>query len=682
MKRTTVAIMAASVAVFILASQTGATASPTDGFVQYSSSYKVQNWTSGCGGFSDLGGGEFETWVCAGESRVEMRWDNWPNQNTANQFECDAMFDGNSQNTAIHQIKSNTGGEVIYLQIQSPGTLRNDNGSVFATGMANQWFHINSIFNPVTGNGLAYINGALKVTRSYPTSDRAWYFKNGCYNNGLPTGGKSTAWFKNIVTWVQSSSPDFSLAATPSSQTVVAGNNTTYTASISALNGFSSSVSFTVSGLPAGATGTFNPTSVTGAGSSTLTVATTTGTAPGTYTLTVTGASGSLTHSATVSLVVTAPPDFSLSASPASQTVTAGNGTSYTATVSALNGFSGSVSFSVSGLPSGASGSFNPASVAGAGSSTLTVTTTAGTAAGSYPVTITGTSGSLSHNAAVTLVVTSVSTNTSYEAESLAYTTNGAAAALQTDANSSGGEWIALEATQTGPYIQFTLPNVPAGTYQLQMMWKGNTSRGILSLSVDGATLGSNLDQYSATQTYPTTTFGTVTLGAGNHTVRLTVTGKNASSSSDWLSADKFILVPVVQTLNFEAESLAYTTNGAAAALQTDSNSSGGEWIALEATATGPYIEFTLPNVPAGTYQLQMEWKGNNSRGILSLSVDGATLGSNLDQYSATQTYPTTTFGNVTLGAGNHLVRLTVVGKNASSSNYWLSADKFTLVPQ
>ena len=178
-------------------------AAATDGFSQYTSAYSVQNWTSGCGGFSDLGGGQYETWVCAGESRCEMRWDNWPNQTTYNQFECDAMFDGNTQNTAIHQIKSNTGGEVIYLQVSSPGTLRNDNGTVFATGMANTWFHINSMFNPVTGDSSAYINGSLKVTRSYPTSDRAWYFKNGCYNNGLPSGHKSTAWFKNITFWVK-----------------------------------------------------------------------------------------------------------------------------------------------------------------------------------------------------------------------------------------------------------------------------------------------------------------------------------------------------------------------------------------------------------------------------------------------------------------------------------------------
>src|SRR5215813_2062394 len=70
-----------------------------------------------------------------------------------------------------------------------------------------------------------------------------------------------------------------------------------------------------------------------------------------------------------------ATPDFSISATPASQTVTAGNGASYTATIGALNGFAGAVNLGVSGLPSGATATFNPATVNGSGPSTLTVIT-------------------------------------------------------------------------------------------------------------------------------------------------------------------------------------------------------------------------------------------------------------------------------------------------------------------
>jgi len=174
----------------------------TSGYTQYSSSYKVQNRTSGCGSFSSSGG-VYTCTVCAGEQRVEMRWANWPKQTHYNQFQGTAWFSTGTQKTCIQQIKSDTGGEAIYIQVAAPGTLRNDNGSVFATGMANTWFRLNTLFNPANGDARAYINGSQKVTRSYPTSDRMWYFKNGVYNNGIPTGGKSQSKYKSITFWVK-----------------------------------------------------------------------------------------------------------------------------------------------------------------------------------------------------------------------------------------------------------------------------------------------------------------------------------------------------------------------------------------------------------------------------------------------------------------------------------------------
>ncbi len=100
-----------------------------------------------------------------------------------------------------------------------------------------------------------------------------------------------------------------------------------------------------------------------------------------------------------------ATPNFALSPTPASQSVTQGASTTFTVTVTPSGGFTGAVSFSVSGLPAGATGGFNPGSVTGSGSSTLTVTTSATTPTGTFPLTITGTSGSLSHTTSVSLVV-------------------------------------------------------------------------------------------------------------------------------------------------------------------------------------------------------------------------------------------------------------------------------------
>ena len=62
----------------------------------------------------------------------------------------------------------------------------------------------------------------------------------------------------------------------------------------------------TVTVVPAGVTPGFSAGTVTGAGRSTLTLTTTTAVANGTYPLTITGASGSVTHTAGVSLTVSA----------------------------------------------------------------------------------------------------------------------------------------------------------------------------------------------------------------------------------------------------------------------------------------------------------------------------------------------------------------------------------------
>jgi len=96
-------------------------------------------------------------------------------------------------------------------------------------------------------------------------------------------------------------------------------------------------------------------------------------------------------------------PDFSVSASPSSQSVTTGGSTSFTVSVTALNGFTATVALSVSGVPNGATASFNSSSINPSGSSTLNVSTVGSVAAGSFTITVTGTSGNLSHSASVTL---------------------------------------------------------------------------------------------------------------------------------------------------------------------------------------------------------------------------------------------------------------------------------------
>jgi hypothetical protein len=230
----------------------------------------------------------------------------------------------------------------------------------------------------------------------------------------LPSSGSTGSMQDyNRFLWVKNrrfqsgQTPDFIISPSPASQTVTVGGSTSYTVTVSPIHNFTGTVNLGVSGLPSGATATFNPTSITTSGSSTLSVATTSSTPPGTYTLTISGTSSGIpAHMTTVMLTVNQLPDFSISAAPASQTVTAGNGTSYNVTITAINGFTGMVTFAAGGLPAGASASFNPTTITGSGSLTLTVNTGTATPAATSTLTIGATGGGLSHSAMVSLVVT------------------------------------------------------------------------------------------------------------------------------------------------------------------------------------------------------------------------------------------------------------------------------------
>jgi subtilase family serine protease len=98
-------------------------------------------------------------------------------------------------------------------------------------------------------------------------------------------------------------------------------------------------------------------------------------------------------------------PDFSLSASPTSITITQGASGSSSVTITPANGFAGSVSLSASGLPSGVSASFNPNPTTT--TSLLTLNATASATTGTFTLTITSTSGSLTHSIPLTLTVNS-----------------------------------------------------------------------------------------------------------------------------------------------------------------------------------------------------------------------------------------------------------------------------------
>src|SRR5438876_6830292 len=120
---------------------------------------------------------------------------------------------------------------------------------------------------------------------------------------------------------------DFTIVASPTGQTVPQGGSTSYSVTIGPTGGFTGQVTLSVSGLPSGANASFTPNPATA--TSTLSVTTSPSTPIGAYTLTLTGVSGSLRHTTTVSLVVNATPDFTLSAAPSCRTLPQVSATTY-----------------------------------------------------------------------------------------------------------------------------------------------------------------------------------------------------------------------------------------------------------------------------------------------------------------------------------------------------------------
>ena len=149
------------------------------------------------------------------------------------------------------------------------------------------------------GTGATFIvNGATQISAIVPA---------GAMSGPISvTGAGVSVASAGSFTVLPTTTPDFTLGATPSSATVTRGRSTSYSVSVTGTGGFTGSVRLRVSGLPNRASASLSPSTVSAGGSSTVTVTTSTRTPAGTYTLTVTGTStsGSPTHGTTVTLVV------------------------------------------------------------------------------------------------------------------------------------------------------------------------------------------------------------------------------------------------------------------------------------------------------------------------------------------------------------------------------------------
>jgi subtilisin family serine protease len=199
-------------------------------------------------------------------------------------------------------------------------------------------------------------------------------------------------------------------------------------------------------------------------------------------------------------------PDFTPSVSPSSASTAPGGAVAYTVSVSPVNGFTGDVSLTLSGLPDGqASWSIAPPVIAGgSGSAQLTVSTAASIAAGTYPLTITGAAGGVTHTVAVTLVVSardfalsvSPSSVTISRKQSAKYTVG-----VSVVGGSVGNVSLTVAGLPAGTTAVFSPNPVGSpGSSTLTVKTTSSTPRGTYTLRITG-TSGSLVHQATATLT-------------------------------------------------------------------------------------------------------------------------------------------------------------------------------------
>jgi endoglucanase len=219
-------------------------------------------------------------------------------------------------------------------------------------------------------------------------------------------GGGLTKMTQISLTVTQPQTPDFTLSASPTSLSINRGASGASTITITRTGGFTSAITFGTGVLPGGVTASFSSNPATG-NSSVLTFSASSTATLGAAAVAVTGSGGGISHDVTISLTVNdvQPPDFTLSANPASLTINRGASGTSAINITRTGGFAAGVTLSASGLPTGVSPNFSPNPATG-NSSVLTLSASSAAALGGATITVTGAGGGITKTTTINLTVT------------------------------------------------------------------------------------------------------------------------------------------------------------------------------------------------------------------------------------------------------------------------------------
>jgi sugar lactone lactonase YvrE len=226
-----------------------------------------------------------------------------------------------------------------------------------------------------------------------------------------------------------------------------------------------------------------------------------------------------------------------------------------------------------------------------------------------------------------------------------------------------------------GPFLNGTqsYSNTPGATAsflfsgtQVSYLYISNANRGYAQISIDGAVVTPQLDEYSSTLR-PNQIVTYSNLANGVHILTVTVLGQhNGQTSDSYVSMDGFWVgaVPLSGAYDDRDARVNYT----------------GTW----GQNTGPFLNGTqsYSNTPGATAsflfsgtQVSYLYVSNANRGYAQISIDGVVVTPQLDEYSSTlQPSQIVTYSNLTNGV--HILTVTVLGQHSpGASDCYVSVD-------
>ncbi len=198
---------------------------------------------------------------------------------------------------------------------------------------------------------------------------------------------------------------DFSINVSPSLLEINIGDKKDCTVTVNLISGSTQVVSLSMSGSPSDVSSSISPTSGNPTYTATATFDASSTSSTGSHTITFTGTGGGVTKEATLTLTIKEEKDISITASPSTLTIKQNEKAVITVDVEESGGFADVVTLTDSGLPSGTSSSFSPASGTPTFSSTYIIQTSDSTPEGTHLVTIQGFGGGKQASVTVTVNV-------------------------------------------------------------------------------------------------------------------------------------------------------------------------------------------------------------------------------------------------------------------------------------